>query len=128
MEILQDKVIAPLEAQGLPAGVRLRLSGTADKLTETWQAMVLQLIMALVIVYLVMACAVRELCVSSSDRAIGAARNSRCSDGASSTEPVPVSGARHADRAGLRDLDRHRRKQRHPACAPDLVSTCAKKA
>jgi hydrophobic/amphiphilic exporter-1 (mainly G- bacteria), HAE1 family len=55
MEILQDKVIAPLEAQGLPAGVRLRLSGTADKLTETWQAMVLQLIMALVIVYLVMA-------------------------------------------------------------------------
>ena len=55
MDILNQKVIAPLEAQGLPAGVRLRLSGTADKLTQTWQAMVLQLLMALVIVYLVMA-------------------------------------------------------------------------
>ncbi len=55
MDILEDKVIAPMHEAGLPPGVRLGLSGTADKLTETWDAMVLQLIMALIIVYLVMA-------------------------------------------------------------------------
>jgi HAE1 family hydrophobic/amphiphilic exporter-1 len=55
MQMLNDEVIKPLEERGLPGGVRLRLSGTADKLTQTWDAMVLQLLMALVIVYLVMA-------------------------------------------------------------------------
>ena len=55
MEVLQEKVITPLVEEGLPPGVRLRLAGTADQLTETWDAMVLQLIMAVVIVYLVMA-------------------------------------------------------------------------
>ena len=55
MQMLNDDVIKPLEERGLPGGVRLRLSGTADKLTQTWDAMVLQLLMALVIVYLVMA-------------------------------------------------------------------------
>ncbi len=55
MEILQQQVITPLEAQGLPPGISLELSGTADKLTEAWQAMVWNLALALVIVYLVMA-------------------------------------------------------------------------
>jgi len=55
MDIIQEQVIQPLSAQGLPDGIRLSLSGTANKLTQTWDAMVLQLLMALVIVYLVMA-------------------------------------------------------------------------
>jgi HAE1 family hydrophobic/amphiphilic exporter-1 len=55
MEIIQDEVIAPLEAEGIPPDVSLSLSGTADKLTEAWDAMVWQLLLALVIVYLVMA-------------------------------------------------------------------------
>ena len=55
MEALAEKVIGPLRAQGLPAGIRMGLSGTADKLTQTKDAMQWQLLMALVIVYLVMA-------------------------------------------------------------------------
>jgi hydrophobic/amphiphilic exporter-1 (mainly G- bacteria), HAE1 family len=55
LELLQNQVIAPLEAGGLPPGVSLRLSGTADELTQTWDAMVLDLALAVVIVYLVMA-------------------------------------------------------------------------
>ena len=55
MEILRDKVMVALRKQGLPPGVKLTLSGEADQLTKTWNAMVWQLLMALVIVYLVMA-------------------------------------------------------------------------
>jgi HAE1 family hydrophobic/amphiphilic exporter-1 len=55
MERIRDEVIASIEAEGAPSGVKLRMSGTADKLTETWNEMVVHLMMALVIVYLVMA-------------------------------------------------------------------------
>ncbi|MGB1027219.1 MAG: efflux RND transporter permease subunit, partial [Rhodospirillaceae bacterium] len=55
MEILETQVIAPMEAEGLPPGVSLSLSGTADKLTQTWNVIVFDLLLALVIVYLVMA-------------------------------------------------------------------------
>ena len=55
MDTLRDQVMQVLEEQGLPPGVRVGLSGTADKLTETWDAMILQLLVALAIVYLVMA-------------------------------------------------------------------------
>ena len=55
MDILRQKVITPLEAGGLAPGVRLRLSGTADKLKVTWNAMQGQLLVALIIVFLVMA-------------------------------------------------------------------------
>jgi HAE1 family hydrophobic/amphiphilic exporter-1 len=55
LDLLRDQVIAPLEAEGLPPGITLRLSGTADQLTQTWDAMVLDLGLAVVIVYLVMA-------------------------------------------------------------------------
>ena len=55
IETLRDQVIAPLEAEGLPAGVRLRLSGTAEKLAQTWEAMQLFLLVALAITYLLMA-------------------------------------------------------------------------
>ena len=55
MDILEQDVIAPMREAGLPPGVDLSLSGTADKLDETWSAMKWQLLIALVIVYLVMA-------------------------------------------------------------------------
>lgn len=55
MEILTEKVIAPLRAEGLPTGIKIELSGTADKLTEAWNSMVMNLIIAVLIVYLVMA-------------------------------------------------------------------------
>lgn len=55
IETIQQEVISPLEAAGVPDGVRFRISGTADKLTETWNEIVLDLLLAIVIVYLVMA-------------------------------------------------------------------------
>jgi HAE1 family hydrophobic/amphiphilic exporter-1 len=55
MNMVQEQIIHPLEAEGLPGNVRLSLSGTADNLTETWNAMVWQLVVAIAIVYLVMA-------------------------------------------------------------------------
>ncbi len=55
METLKTDVIGKLRAAGLPPGVKMRLSGTADKLTRTWNAMVVDLGLAVVIVYLVMA-------------------------------------------------------------------------
>ncbi len=55
LDLIIENVIAPLRAQGMPAGVTLRISGTADKLTKTWNAMVRDLVIAIAIVYLVMA-------------------------------------------------------------------------
>ncbi len=55
IDILNEQVIAPLREAGLPDGVRMRLSGTADKLSEAWDHMVLNLLIAILIVYLVMA-------------------------------------------------------------------------
>lgn len=55
LETIEREVIAPLEAEGLPPGVRFSVTGTADQLTETWSAIQLNLLFALVIVYLVMA-------------------------------------------------------------------------
>lgn len=55
MDIIRSKIIASLRAEGMPNGIRLQLSGTADKLTQTWNAMVLELLIAVAIVYLAMA-------------------------------------------------------------------------
>lgn len=55
VELLETEVIAPLEEQGLPPGVRLSVSGTADQLSQTWNAIQINLIVALLIVFLVMA-------------------------------------------------------------------------
>ncbi len=55
LDIIRSGVIAPLRAEGMPTGIRLQLSGTADKLRQTWDAMVLELMIAVAIVYLVMA-------------------------------------------------------------------------
>ena len=52
---LQTGVIDELRAGGLPPGVSLRMSGTADSLNETWAHMKFDLLIALVIVFLVMA-------------------------------------------------------------------------
>ena len=55
LQLLQGEVITPLEGEGVPPGIQMRLSGTADQLTETFNEMVLDLLLAVVIVYLVMA-------------------------------------------------------------------------
>ncbi len=55
LETIQREVMEPLAAEGLPPGIKLGISGTADKLAQTWDAMVLDLLLAVAIVYLVMA-------------------------------------------------------------------------
>lgn len=55
VELLETEVIAMLEEQGLPPGVRMSVSGTADQLSQTWNAIQINLAVALVIVFLVMA-------------------------------------------------------------------------
>ena len=55
IEMIRDQVIKPLRAEGLPPDVRLRISGTADKLDQTRAAMGINLLLAVVIVFLVMA-------------------------------------------------------------------------
>ncbi|MEM7044500.1 MAG: efflux RND transporter permease subunit, partial [Pseudomonadota bacterium] len=55
LDILQRDVVDALTAGGLPPGVKVNLAGTADELTQTWDAMVVNLLLAVVIVYLVMA-------------------------------------------------------------------------
>lgn len=55
MSIVQEKVIAPLEAAGLPEGVNFRLAGTADELGKAKRQLSYDLLIAVAIVYLVMA-------------------------------------------------------------------------
>ncbi len=55
VEILDNEVVSVLEDQGLPNGVRLSVSGTADQLSQTWDAIQINLAVAIVIVFLVMA-------------------------------------------------------------------------
>ena len=54
-ELLEREVLAPLRQKGLPEGVRFRLGGSADKLEATWNEMQVDLLLALIIVFLVMA-------------------------------------------------------------------------
>tara|TARA_A100001037_G_scaffold298377_1_gene321982 strand:+ start:58 stop:1464 length:1407 start_codon:yes stop_codon:yes gene_type:complete len=53
--ILKEKVLDSLKDEGLPEGINITLSGTADELTKTFDAMLINLCLAFVIVYLVMA-------------------------------------------------------------------------
>ena len=55
IDMIEENVILPLEQNGLPTGVNLNLSGTADELTNTWNAMVINLLVAICMVYLLMA-------------------------------------------------------------------------
>ena len=52
---IRNEVIIPLENQGLPVGVKINLSGTAKELSRTWDAMVINLLVAICMVYLLMA-------------------------------------------------------------------------
>ena len=55
IDSIREQVIATLHAEGLPPGIKLRISGTADKLVETSNAMAINLGLSLIIVFLVMA-------------------------------------------------------------------------
>ena len=55
IDIIHNEVIAPLQSEGLPAGVKLNITGTADKLVETSSAMAINMGLSLIIVFLVMA-------------------------------------------------------------------------
>ena len=52
---IREKVVGPLISRGLPDGVNIRISGSADKLQETWNEISFGIILAVIIVYLVMA-------------------------------------------------------------------------
>ncbi len=55
LEMINRDVVAALETEGVPDGVRFSVSGAADQLTQTWQALQVNLLLAIVIVFLVMA-------------------------------------------------------------------------
>ena len=55
IDTVNREIIAPLREEGLPPGVQLNLAGTADKLVVTRDAMALNLLLSLVIIFLVMA-------------------------------------------------------------------------
>ncbi len=55
IDIIKQDVITKMTEEGLPDGVKIRISGAADKLAETWNELVFDLLLALIIVYLVMA-------------------------------------------------------------------------
>jgi HAE1 family hydrophobic/amphiphilic exporter-1 len=55
MEIIENKVVAPMAGQGLLKGTEVGQSGTADKLTETRQTLQWNFVLAAVIAYLLMA-------------------------------------------------------------------------
>lgn len=54
MEIIETQVVEKL-APMLPDGYRMRLAGTAEKLSDTWQALRFNILLALLITYLLMA-------------------------------------------------------------------------
>jgi len=56
IKTINDEIIAPIEASGqLEGGYQIHLSGTADKLRDTWQALQWNVYLALLITYLLMA-------------------------------------------------------------------------
>jgi HAE1 family hydrophobic/amphiphilic exporter-1 len=54
VQIVRDELDA-LTEQGLPPGIHVRLTGTADALSKAWSAMSGQVALALLVVYLLMA-------------------------------------------------------------------------
>ncbi|MEW4562855.1 efflux RND transporter permease subunit [Bremerella sp. JC770] len=56
MQLISTQLVDPMIADGkIPPGYRVGLSGTADKLTDTWNALWINVLLALVITYLLMA-------------------------------------------------------------------------
>ena len=54
IEIIETNVIGPMQESGLLEGVEVELSGTADKLFETWNVLRSNFVLALIITYLLM--------------------------------------------------------------------------
>ena len=52
---IKKNVVDVLRKEGLPPGVKIRLSGAADNLTKTWRALRMDMFVAVLIVFLVMA-------------------------------------------------------------------------
>ncbi|HIO01648.1 MAG TPA: efflux RND transporter permease subunit, partial [Alphaproteobacteria bacterium] len=55
IEMVQTQVIDKIAADGLPPSITLSLSGTTDQLSQAFEAMMINFIVAIVIVYLLMA-------------------------------------------------------------------------
>ncbi|MBA2114900.1 efflux RND transporter permease subunit [Bremerella alba] len=56
MQLISTQLVDPMIADGkVPNGYRVGLSGTADKLTDTWNALWINILLALLITYLLMA-------------------------------------------------------------------------
>jgi len=56
MTLITEQIVAPLEQRGeLAGGYQISLSGTADKLADTWRSLSWNLLLAVVITYLVVA-------------------------------------------------------------------------
>ena len=55
IDLLTNEVIEPIRKRGVPDGVKIRLSGTADKLIETRDALSVNMLVSIAIVFLVMA-------------------------------------------------------------------------
>ena len=55
MEEIEEKIISPVREMGLLKGLSVRMSGAADKLTETREALKWNFVLAAVISYLLMA-------------------------------------------------------------------------
>src|SRR5690606_2219353 len=55
IEKLQTAVSDVLEREGLPPGVQVRLSGAADELDKTWNHLKYDILIAVIVVFLVMA-------------------------------------------------------------------------
>jgi len=55
IDTIRSKVVGPMIERGLPDGVRIQISGSADKLAETWNEIVFDILLSIIIVYLVMA-------------------------------------------------------------------------
>jgi len=55
LEIVRTKVMEPVLREGVPPSIRMNLTGAADQLTKTWNALNVNLLLSLVIVFLVMA-------------------------------------------------------------------------
>jgi len=55
IDTIRERVVGPMIERGLPDGVNIRISGSADKLQETWNEILFDIVLAIVIVYLVMA-------------------------------------------------------------------------
>ena len=55
IDLLRDEVVSKLQAGGLPPGIKFNMRGSANELDKTWDHMSMDLILAVFIVFLVMA-------------------------------------------------------------------------